>query len=124
MLLLAGASGSAMAIWSELQRGGPEGFAIHIDPATIRRVDSRVKMWVLFDYKTAQMIGNQPYLSERTQDEYDCEEEQFRMLGFSNHSEHMAAGRVVLRSSLPGDWMRVEPGTANEVLWKFACSKQ
>ena len=124
MLLLAGVSGSAAAAWVELGRDEPEALTVYTDPTTIRKADNIVKMWVLFDYKTARAVGRQTYRSERAQQEYDCKEERVRALCFTDHSENMAKGAVVFRISMPGDWAPVERGSVNEILEKAACGTQ
>ena len=124
MMLLAGASSTSAAAWVELGSDEPETFTIHTDPATVRRADNIVRMWALFDYKAAQVVGKQTYRSEKAQQEYDCQEERVRVLYFSDHSGNMAGGAIVLRTSMAGDWAPVGPRTVNEVLWKVACWKQ
>ena len=122
IMLLAGVSSNAAAEWVEV--GSSEKTTVYVDPATIRRAGNLVKMWNLIDLKTATLTaGSKPYTSQMTQAEFDCKEEQWRRLYFSWHSGNMTRGEIVYSDSNPGTWEPVPPGSATEVLWKFACGK-
>ena len=76
-------SNSAMAEWVELGTSQDETGTIYANPATIRKSGNKVKMWDLTDYKTAQEVTGKQYMSSKSQIEYDCKEEQTRLL-FAN----------------------------------------
>ena len=69
-----------------------EGTRHFIDPKTIRKEGSRIKVWELQDFKT----GFRGALSMRFRMEYDCKNEQNKMLSISSHSGGM--GRVLSKS--------------------------
>lgn len=124
MILLAVVSSSAMAEWG-LISGDADG-NVFTDSATIRRVDNKVKMWRLVDYKIAQDFGfgDIQYMSIMIQDEYDCKEEQLRKLYSAAYSENMGRGKVVVSSDKLGEWAPTPPGSMGEELLKFACGKR
>ena len=76
LLVLSSSVGLAEAEWEKVY--GPDSEStVYIDPST-RRVDKKsglVKMWVLIDFKTAQKVQEESFLSLRTQQQYDCKEE-------------------------------------------------
>lgn len=117
MVVLAVVSNSAMAEWVKIGSGG--GSTSYADPTTIRKNGNMVKMWSLSDYVTP--TGRLSYMSSKTLDEYDCKEEQSRMLTSSVFSRNMGEGEVVFAG--PGDlrWVPVAPGSEAKVLWNFAC---
>ena len=121
-MLLAAVSSSAMAEW--VQVSGTESNTVYADPATIHIAGNTVKMWNLFDLRTARLLDKQPYMSMKRQVEYDCKEERSRLLSFSGHSDNMAGGEVVFSDSDPHNWEPVSPGSGNETLWKIACGKR
>jgi hypothetical protein len=120
-LLLAAFSGSAGADWVRLSSN--DNLILYTDPVTIRKSGSMVKMWNLYDFKTNQVNAGYQYMSSMEQKEYDCKEEQVRILYFSWHSENMAQGKVIF-SSVDLVWTPVAPSTINEALWKIACGKK
>jgi Surface-adhesin protein E len=122
LTLLAVVSSSAVAEW--VLAGRNEITAAYFDPATISKTGNTVKMWNLFDLRTARLLDKQPYMSMKRQVEYDCKEERSRLLSFSGHSENMAGGEVVFSDSDPHNWEPVSPGSGNETLWKIACGKR
>jgi len=122
-LMLAVVSSSAVAEWVYV--GTTDKSTVYADPTTIRKSGNKVKMWALYDFNLVKEIGGNKYLSKKFQDEYDCKEEQERMLYFSEHSENMGEGDVVyVGYKLPDkNWTPIPPGSIVEGLWKFACGK-
>ena len=124
ILLLVLVSTPAWAEWTRV--GGGDNFDTYADFATIRKRGNTVKMWTLYDFKTAQQVGGTPpYLSQKFQQEYDCDGERTRFLAFSEHSGHMGDGNVVyFKDDARSRWVPVPPESVVEALWKVACGKQ
>jgi hypothetical protein len=98
---------------------------VYVDPDTIRRKGDLVKMWLLLDYKTRQTtVAGVSYLSSRSQRQFDCAEERYRMIAFSNFSGNMASGNSIGSYSGEDTWVPVAPGTVNQGLWKAACMEK
>ncbi len=116
-------AGAVRAEWTATNEN--DQFVAHVDVATIRRTGNLVKMWMLNDYKAAKTAPDgKPYLSSKTQSEFDCKEKNFRTLAFSWHSEKMGSGKVVLgKVDVEGKWVPVPPDSTGEMLWKIACGK-
>jgi hypothetical protein len=122
MMLLAIVSSHAAAEWVEVGRS--ESATTYADPASIRKADNMVTMWMLSDFKAVQARPyGTPYMSQKTQQEYDCKEERARIVYFLRYSENMGGGEVVYTESDPDAWKPVPPDGTNEVLWKFACGR-
>jgi len=123
MVLLAVVSSSAMAEWVAV--GTAVGSTHYANPNTIRKSGNKVKMWSLIDFNSVQEVSaDTKFLSQKTQQEYDCKEEQRRTLYFSWHSEKMGKGVIAHLDDEPDkNWSPIPPESANEILWKFACGK-
>lgn len=122
MLLLAAMSNSAMAGWVKVE--GNEFVTSYADPATIQKAGNKVKMLALVDFKTPIKNGGNPYMSTKTQHEYDCKENQWRMLNFSYHAGNMGKGKLVYTETEPGNWEPIMPGSGTQTRWKIACGKK
>jgi hypothetical protein len=122
-IVLATLSASAAAeVWVVV--GKNEKFDAYADPASMRKDGGTVKMWNLFDYKTAQPgVGGKRYLSAKHHREYDCKAGRARVLAVTSHAENLAKGEVIAAVSVNLDWSVVASGSADELLWKFACGK-
>ncbi|HXZ96142.1 MAG TPA: surface-adhesin E family protein [Burkholderiales bacterium] len=121
-LLLAALSGSAAAEW--VQVASNEKYIAYVDPTTITRSGSMVKMWSLLDYSTAQEApSGKVYMSGKIQHEYDCQAERLRRLYYSLHSGQMGSGDTIFTDSGEGKWSQISPETAGEYSWKYACGK-
>ena len=81
MMILAVVSSSAMAEWDKL--GATNVSTVYVEPTTIRKSVNKVKMWSLENFNSVQVVIGKKYLSTKTQDEYDCKEEQYRTLYFT-----------------------------------------
>lgn len=126
MMLLAVVSNSVMAEWVKLGVTSDHSATIYVNPATIHKKGNKAKMWALTDYNEAPKIdGLPPYLSLKSQEEYDCKDEQARTISASLHSGNMGHGDVTnaFNPKLP-EWVAVPPDSLVEARWKFACKKR
>jgi hypothetical protein len=97
---------------------------MYADPATIHRTGEMVNMWTVLDFKAAQARPyGTPYMSQKTQHEYDCKEQRARAIHFLRYSENMGGGEVVPTDSDPEEWKPVATGSVVEKLWQIACRK-
>lgn len=121
--LLVLSSGPVYAGW-ELTSGDDEtGLTVYVDPDTIRRKGSLVKMWQLYDYKTVQTVAGDSLLSFKRYNEYDCAEARTRMLAYTWFSGNMGSGHVVYSAPDEQQWEPVVQGSINRALWRVACRK-
>ena len=84
----------------------------------------KLKMWKIYDYKTAQKASGYKFMSAKFQNEYDCKEEKIRFLANTTFSENMGVGEVVFTNTDAGKWLPASPGSIDEAMWKFACRKK
>lgn len=97
---------------------------VFVDPDTIFRKGEVVKLWVLYDSKTAQFGRGGPLLSTRAESEFDCIEERSRILALTDFSGNEGSGKVVYSNSDEQKWEPVIPGSVSQTLWKVACDKK
>jgi len=108
----------------ELTSGDDEtGLTVYVDPDTILRKGSLVKMWQLYDYKTVQTVAGDSLLSFKRYNEYDCAEARTRMLAYTWFSGNMGSGHVVYSTPDEQQWEPVVQGSINRALWRVACRK-
>ena len=125
MLLLAAATGSAVADWVKVAAVGGVANTLYADPVTIRKAGNKVKMWSLVDHQTALADSfGKAHASEKVQWEHDCKEEQQRMLAYVTFAENMGKGKTVFSDPQPGKWSPVAADAPEKALWKIACGKK
>lgn len=97
----------------------------YVYPSSIQKLSDRAVMWSMVTYSSPQTTGaaNSPFLSEKSQDEYDCQGKQFRPLSSYFYRGRMGVGEAVYKQITPGEWQAIEPNTDIEILWNFACGK-
>jgi hypothetical protein len=112
----------ADAEWSEIgshtDRGGVDIYAAR---STIRRSGNLVKIWEMFDFKTAQVVEGRRFISHKQLMEYDCKVERKRMLAVTAFTGHKGKGVVVESDNTPLPWETVDRSSVADVLRKFAC---
>jgi hypothetical protein len=127
MILLTGVSASSHASW--VQVGSNASFNSYADPSTIRKdgiksmEGSKAKMLSLIDLTTVMTKAGKSYASIKAQHEFDCRQEQVRMLYSSVYSGHMGSGVEVEGKFQPEFWRPIPTRSLEEVLWKVACGK-
>jgi len=130
LTLLLGVSGSASAYmgkipqkWTKLPSAhtnnlGTSYYRVH------RIKGDRVKMWVLYDNKSATYTITGKYLSAKWLSEYDCKEDQVKIIRIITFSRNMGEGWVVedsdnLNSTFA--WYGPMPNSPSSKELKFAC---
>jgi hypothetical protein len=96
-----------------------------IDPKTIRRNGNFAQIWVLADFKDLQQSpSSAPFLSVKSQQEFDCVEERSRIVAMIRYSSNMGLGKVVWNSDQPDmDWTTMATGSINRLLFTLACGE-
>ena len=122
VVLLVVLSSNTLAEWVEIDNRVEA--KISVDPATLQWADNRAKIWVLFDFKTARKIGNNPpILSMKSQFEFDCKNEQSRLAYNIFHAENSGLGEVVHIAATVGAWTPIAPQSVEKGLFLFVCKK-
>jgi hypothetical protein len=99
-------------------------FTVYAHPATVRRSGGKATLWEIKDYNTAQMHDGEPYMSQKTQTEYDCKEGRFRIIALSLHSGNLGGGKVIWSDPDPDNWKPVASGRTGVASRKFACGEK
>ena len=82
-------------------------------------------MWTMQDFKNARSLVELKYLSMRSQNEYDCNEEQSRTISGIFYSGKMASGDVVYSyNESNGEWFPVAQNSLGSLMLNVACSSQ
>ena len=124
-ILMMVAAGSNAAEWSPLgSTDGRGGTDIYVDRASLSKSGNAVQLWMMEDHKVAQTFSGKTFLSARLQHEYDCRENQRRVLQSALHAGRKGTGDVVYTSAKPGPWRPISAGTVAETMWKMACERK
>ncbi|MBH0203721.1 MAG: hypothetical protein HP496_15810 [Nitrospira sp.] len=108
----------------------PSLYTVYVDPDFISLDGSAVVLRQLTDYLLMQgnagfgRFGPGPhrFFSTVTRKEFHCLDKRVRLLAFTEFSHHMGTGRPAEGSVDQSQWLRIEPASINEGLWKIACS--
>lgn len=127
ILLLASLSSIANAEWTNLGSGGNGKVTIYANILSIRKVENKVKMWDIFDYKTEQILesSGRKYLSVKSLLEYDCVAETSLRIHSILSSGNMGAGEVIFAIDEPSNKSNpIVPDSLDETMWKVACDEK
>ncbi len=123
MMLLAASSEIAVAAWT-LVGTTESGTDIYVEHATISKSGNRVNLWMLEDRKVAETFAGKTFVSAKLQYEYDCKDNQRRVLQSSLYSGQKAGGSNVQTGTKPGSWRPISARRVSETMWKLACGKK
>lgn len=121
-IVLVGASASAGAeLWVKV--GENEKFTAYADPATMRRDGNMVKIWTMFDYRTAAQPGDagRKFLSIKRYTEYDCKQARMQVFEAVTFSGNLTKGEMVGTTRQKLKASPVASGTADDLLLDLAC---
>lgn len=127
MLLLAVVSGNAMAEWIKVGTTADTNITFYVNLATIHKKSGVVKLWVLQDYPVKQdnyVDEGKPSLSTKVLAQFQCEEEQLRLLAAVSYLEQMGNGDIVANINVHSDWRAVLPDSTWDSIMKIACGKK
>lgn len=120
VLVLLFAGSSAYADWTHV--GASDNSDVYVDYASIRKNGRLVKLWALIDYKSVNRSADgKTYLSQRYQEEYDCNQERYKILFYSWHTGNMGTGNTVYSEAHPGEWRPVPPSSISAIHMSIAC---
>ncbi len=123
MLLLLVSTNVFAVDWVKI--GENDNFTHYVDPQSIRRDGNKVRAWVLFDYKSVQVLADNKtrYLSFLAKEEYDCFEDTSRFIDIYYYSGKMGGGNIVLpipNITTPAE--SVIPGSNGATELKVVCA--
>ena len=126
VLLLLMFSTNVLAEWTRVAWN--DEMIVYVDIGTIKKKGNKVKIWRLFDFKSAQISAvdnTSKFLSSLAHNEYECEEETGRQLDFYWYSGNMKSGDVVyLLTNINDEATSIMPESIDETLFKIACGNK
>ena len=106
----------AWAEWTKVAEG-VEGTELFVNYSTIRIEGSKRKVWQLTNFSTPKKTAlGREVLSLRARVEFDCKQEQQRLLSVSIFSQYFAGGEVVKTENDGTNWQDIPP---DAVGWKI-----
>ena len=110
----------------------PSLYTVYVDPDSISLDGSIVVLRQLTDYRWMQgkagfgrfLPGPHRFFSTVTRKEFHCTDKRVRLLAFTEFSDHMGTGRPADGHVDQSQWLRIEPASMNEGLWKIVCSQR
>lgn len=119
-LTLLSVAAGANADWSQVGTSG--NLTFYADHATVVKTGNKARIWYLLDFAQKQSPDYKPYLSIKSQEEFDCQEGTTRTTSKSVHGGNMATGEVLHHDDQPGPWAKIPPTRSiAAVLFGLAC---
>ncbi|MDO9160752.1 MAG: hypothetical protein Q8N35_05780 [Methylococcaceae bacterium] len=112
--------------WSFVGTTSDGSFSEYLDLSTKKRSGTKVKIWVLRDFKSEQVLNlGEKHLSVLIQDEYDCSKETVSLLHAKFFSGHMRQGVLVRNiEDINGHTDTVTPSSTASAKLKIACLRR
>lgn len=94
---------------------------IYIDPLSVQREAGRARITWLLDFKYPQSEAGRRFLSQKTVSEFECRQQQERVLSFEWHDGAKGGGNVVHAVSQAEPWARFERASLDALIAREAC---
>lgn len=120
VLLIAMTNGTARAEWVEIDHSDIQ--TTYADPSSANISGSRATIWLLSSYKAPRKYDDKKFQSVLSQYEYECRDEQFRMLAYSLRFDKTGKGEELHSEAGIDKWKRIIKGSIDETLWKKLCT--
>jgi hypothetical protein len=97
----------------------------YVDTANVAKNDMKVKVWHLIDLAAPSPASAAPktHQSSIGQSEYDCARRQYRNGYSADYAGPMGSGLPIRSIIGSQSWAPIAPGSADELMWVFACSQ-
>ena len=116
----------AYAEWVDVTRD-LEGTTMYVNTEIIRRKGDIVEVLVLFDFSIARRHtakGKISFvLSEGNLEQFNCQEERFRVLDTTWFSENMGKGTLIDNLTAEGPWHPLPRNNVGRRMLQFVCKK-
>ena len=111
---------SVCAAWTLIATDIDSQDKYYIDRTSIRKDGNFRKAWLIKEEKKST---KSEVLSTRMRLEFDCINERFRYLSFTNHSGTMAQGRILYSQSETGRWNDTPPDSIGNEISQDICKR-
>jgi len=121
IFVLSGLSPAAAQAWLKVTSG--QNTTLYIDPASVVRTNSIVKVTELADFKTDRSDRSGfSYRSQVTQYEINCDKHVRRMLSQTTYLGAFGMGKEMSSLKYVGAWTAATPSSIGEVLDREVCA--
>ncbi len=121
IFVLSGLSPAGAQAWLKVASG--QGTTLYIDPASVVRTKSIVKVTELADFKTDRSDRSGfSYRSQVTQYEINCEKQVRHMLSQTTYLGAFGMGKEMSSLKYVGAWTAATPSSIGEVLDREVCA--
>ncbi len=118
-LFLLFSSFSCYAEWTRIKT--TDEYIAYYDKENIKTVSGYKRVWVLVNFKNSKQYDGKEFLSQRTYEEYDCNEEKMRTLSGAIFVNRFADGGTLWQTNKPDGWSYLAPNTNGKDLMNLVC---
>jgi hypothetical protein len=116
-------SSLAKAEWIKLFTAA-NGTTYYYEDSSIRKKSNKIRIWQMGDHNKIQVVNGKKFLSNKTLNEYDCENEEDRLLHAIMFEKHLGQGEVIHSESyLNKDFVKsIAPTSVERSYFNIACN--
>jgi NADH:ubiquinone oxidoreductase subunit len=92
---------------------------VYVDSASIVKIGQNKRIWVVYDLKEVDSLGQQ---SVKSYMEYDCAEFKYKTISATSHANRMGNGPVLKSMPVPEGFKPISQDAMSRQLFAFACA--
>lgn len=105
--------------WVPIGKTDVDNTDFYVESSSIKKVGGLKRAWVMQNLSKP----DDRTLSRRLYEEFDCNEDKFRIIQLTGFDEGMGKGKILFDYSSVDKWSYPPPGSMNFMVLKFVCKK-
>ena len=109
--------------WTLIHKDDQNKSSFHIKLGDFKRIDNKVRLWVMESYDEPQPPEKYAYHSLKSLVQADCSSTKIRFMAYSIYKSNNASGTAIYSKGQSSEWFEANPNTVNRAYLDIACKE-
>ena len=109
--------------WTLIHKDDQNKSSFHIKLGDFKRIDNKVRLWVMESYDEPQPPEKYAYHSLKSLVQADCSSTKIRFMAYSIYKSNNASGTPIYSKGQSSEWFEANPNTVNRAYLDIACKE-
>ena len=109
--------------WTLIHKDDQSKSSFHIKLGDFKRIDNKVRLWVMESYDEPQLPEKYGYHSLKSLVQADCSSTKIRFMAYSIYNSNNTTGKAIYTKGQSSEWFEAKPNTVNRAYLDIACKE-
>ena len=109
--------------WTLIHKDDQNKSSFHIKLGDFKKIDNKVRLWVMESYDEPQLPGKYDYHSLKSLVQADCSNTKIRFMAYSIYKSNNAIGTAIYTKGQSSEWFEAKANTVNRAYLDIACKE-